>query len=471
MPINVDSAIDAAGGLGRFQLVATALLSWPHAISGLQAMLWVFTGTEPAFQAAMCPIVHFPLAILGKSATVDWELVCEKQYQATLISSAFFMGFMMGTVVLGSISDKYGRRPALLVSMLCSQLAAVGCAMAPSPMSFAVARVLGGVGVGGMGLVAFVWNAELVGRYRYILALSMNLAFATGVCLLTYTAWRLPYWRDQCWAIFWYGLPNFAIALWVPDSPKWLDSVSRTADAKSVIQYIARFNNRILPQLPNEVRPPTSAKNIGPLQLVRHPLLLRSAVMCAAFFSCALCYFGLALNSASLASNIYLANAVGAMAEVPAYIGVFFGVEHPSIGRRRLTVYCMVSAGAACILASCAHPLSNMLLVAAMLSRFAIAGANAVLYLWGAELFPTCVRAAALGILSMMARLAAVVSPFVFAYSTNPMLIIGFPALVAGVVCHSMPETVGRPLPDSIEDLDDHELKGLLQHDIHNIKA
>lgn len=470
MPINVDSAIDAAGGLGRFQFVATALLSWPHAISGLQAMLWVFTGTEPAFQAAMCPIVHFPMGILGKSATVDWELVCEKQYQATLISSAFFLGFMLGTVVLGSISDRYGRRPALLISMTCSQIAAAGCAMAPNPVGFAVARVLGGVGVGGMGLVAFVWNAELVGRYRYILALSMNLAFAIGVCVLTYTAWRLPYWRDQCWAIFWYGLPNFAIALWVPDSPKWLDSVSRTADAKQVIEYIAAFNGKVLPRIPDETKP-ANQRGCGPLELVRAPLRTRSIVMCTAFFSCALCYFGLALNSGSIASNLYLANAVGAMVEVPAYVLVFFGVDNPVLGRRRLTVYCLVSAGAACLVASLARPLSHQLLFAAMLARFAIAGANAVLYLWGAELFPTCVRAAALGILSMMARLAAVVSPFVFAYTSNPLVIIGLPALFAGAISQSMPETAGRPMPDSIEDLDEPELKRLLPDNSQTSKA
>lgn len=463
MTINVDSAIDAAGGLARFQVVATALLSWPHCISGLQAMLWVFTGTEPAFQAAMCPIVHFPMGILGKSATVDWELVCEKQYQATLISSAFFFGFMLGTIALGSFSDAYGRRPALLISMACSQLAAAGCAIAPDPLFFAVARVLGGVGVGGMGLVAFVWNAELVGRHRYILALSTNLAFAIGVCVLTYTAWRMPFWRDQCWAIFWYGLPNFAIALWVPDSPKWLDSMSRTTEAKKVIEYIANFNSQELPKMPEEAKPSGTKHDVmSPLELIRSPMRTRFMVLCYAFLSCALCYFGLALNSQFLSSNLYLANALGACVEVPAYVVVFFGVDNPLVGRRRLTTCCLLIAGAACLVATLAKPLSNQLLAAAMLARFSIAGANAVLYLWAAELVPTGVRAVALGVLSMTARLAAVVSPFVFAYCGSPLVVVGLPALIAGIVARFLPETVGRPMPDSIEDIIDEEMLRLL---------
>jgi len=470
MTFNVDAAIDAAGGFGRFQLLATVLLSWPHCISGLQAMLWVFTGNEPTFQAALCPIVHFPRAILGTSASVDWGLVCKKQYQATLISAAFFFGFMLGTVALGSISDKFGRRPALLVSMLCSQLASAGCALAPTPLLFAVSRVLAGIGVGGMGLVAFVWNAELLGRHRYILSLCMNMAFAIGVCLLTFMAWRMPFWRDQCWATFWWGIPNFIVVYWVPDSPKWLDSASKSADARKVINYIATFNRRVMPKIVEDPKLPSS-QGTGPLALVRHPLRRRSMVMCAAFFACSLCYFGLALNSGSLTPNFYAANAIGALVEVPAYFVVFLFVDTSTVGRRNLTLYSLVSAGAACLIAGMAPPKSQRLLCAAMLARFAVAGANATLYLWGAELFPTCIRAAALGVLSMTARLAAVLSPFVFAYTDNPLIVIGVPAMLAGVISSQMPETVGRPMPDTIEDVTDSELKRLLPHSDTHGKA
>ena len=123
------------------------------------------------------------------------------------------------------------------------------------------------------------------------------------------------------------------------------------------------------------------------------------------------------------------------------------------------------------MIAGMAPPKSQRLLCAAMLARFAVAGANATLYLWGAELFPTCIRAAALGVLSMTARLAAVLSPFVFAYTDNPLIVIGVPAMLAGVISSQMPETVGRPMPDTIEDVTDSELKRLLPHSDTHGKA
>ena len=64
--------------------------------------------------------------------------------QATL--SSFFAGFVIGMLVLGPLSDRFGRRPVLIVSTVLYLLASIGCAFAPSLPFLTFMRLLQGIG-------------------------------------------------------------------------------------------------------------------------------------------------------------------------------------------------------------------------------------------------------------------------------------------------------------------------------------
>ena len=66
------------------------------------------------------------------------------QLQATL--SAFVLAFGLGQLILGPLSDRYGRRPVLLGGMLLYALAGAGCALTSDPALLVVFRLLQGFG-------------------------------------------------------------------------------------------------------------------------------------------------------------------------------------------------------------------------------------------------------------------------------------------------------------------------------------
>ena len=67
---------------------------------------------------------------------------------AGLTLSFFLVGIALGPVILGPISDRYGRRPVLLVGCSLFALAGAGCALAPSLPVLLFWRLLAGVGAG-----------------------------------------------------------------------------------------------------------------------------------------------------------------------------------------------------------------------------------------------------------------------------------------------------------------------------------
>jgi hypothetical protein len=391
----------------------------------------------------------------------------------TFISSVFFFGFMLGAVLLGSVSDRIGRRPALLLAMALASASAITCALAPGPLIFGAGRLVGGVSAGGLSLVSFVWNAEFLGRHRKILVASSMTAYAIGVCVLACLAWVLPMWRHQCFAIFALGLPVFGVCFWLPESPKWLEAQGRSQDTYRVIADIARYNGFPMSPLVDEVKPEDKESGAAPeaaplTDLLLAPLHLRIVVMCFSWFAASLAYFGLALNAGGLGGNIYVTSIIGALSEVPAYVIIVLCVDMPSVGRKTLAIGFFLIGGSACVYAHTLPLGASALIVAASVGRLAISGAFAIIYFWGVELFPTNIRASALGIQSFSARIAGIAAPIVINESSSPMLFLGLPAIAAAVICLWMPETAGRPMPDTLRDVQNEEQLSLLPTKMKN---
>ncbi|MBI1731714.1 MAG: multidrug effflux MFS transporter [Gammaproteobacteria bacterium] len=65
---------------------------------------------------------------------------------AQLTLSAFIVGFGAGHLIMGPLSDRYGRRPLLLAGLTIYVLASIGCALAPSIEALVASRLVQGIG-------------------------------------------------------------------------------------------------------------------------------------------------------------------------------------------------------------------------------------------------------------------------------------------------------------------------------------
>jgi len=276
----------------------------------------------------------------------------------------------------------------------------------------------------------------------------------------------VPSWRKLSWIIWLAGLPFCVLYAYTWESPKWLASQGRAAEVYEGMCHVAEGNGRPAPPPPSSssaeatASPDTTDKSDQAVKQLfcDSRLSFRFFSMCLAWFSLSLGYYGLSMQIATMATNVYIASAVSALIEVPAFAVALYTLESPVIGRRGSTAGGLLFGGVAC-LASSIVPEGPGVLLLAYCGKFAIALAFATIYLFAAELFPTSVRSRSMGMQSFMARIGGMGSSLVAALPnrTLSMSIFGIPCIIAGLLLFGNPETRGEPLADTIDDLRPHQ--------------
>ena len=87
----------------------------------------------------------------------DWSLT---PLQLGGLGSYALVGMLIGAMCIGTLSDLFGRRRMLAVSMIIFTLTQLGAALAPTPEVFGLFRLLGGLGMGGIIPVAAALTIE-----------------------------------------------------------------------------------------------------------------------------------------------------------------------------------------------------------------------------------------------------------------------------------------------------------------------
>ena len=165
-----------------------------------------------------------------------------------------------------------------------------------------------------------------------------------------------------------------------------------------------------------------------------------------------LVYYALSLNSVNLAGNTYINFALSAFVEIPSYI--FCVLVMDGWGRKPILVFCQILAGVTCIIAGFDIP-DWLVITMTLLGKFGASAAFAIVYLYTAELYPTVIRNTAVGTSPTIARIGGIIAPILAGLQTENLAfyIMGGSALVGGLLAVLLPETLGAPLPETMEDV------------------
>jgi MFS family permease len=178
----------------------------------------------------------------------------DKTLQALWDSSDVFHGVVVigmalwGTVVgalLGGIpTNKLGRKKTLIWIGIFYTISALGSALSNDPITFAIFRFIGGLGVGASTIAAPAYISEiapakdrgkLVGLYQFNIVFGILIAFFSNYLLngIGENAWR--------WMLGVEAIPAAiytVFAFTIPKSPRWLLSKLRVDEAKKVLAVI-----------------------------------------------------------------------------------------------------------------------------------------------------------------------------------------------------------------------------------------
>ena len=171
--------------------------------------------------------------------------------QFTLFVAAGFLGMFVGTVVFGMGSDRMGRRSAFILLLLIYSVFTFADAFAPTAAWLIVLRFFAGVGIGAEIVVIDTYVTEVVpsharGRYVAITQVAGFCAVPVAAVLsrlLVPTNWLMSGWR---WVMV-IGASGALLTWWIrrrlPESPRWLESQGRVAEAEAVM---AGLENELL---------------------------------------------------------------------------------------------------------------------------------------------------------------------------------------------------------------------------------
>lgn len=225
---------------------------------------------SPWYLAGICLVASiggllfgFDTAVIsGTFGFVETQYVLSKLLVGWFGSSAL-VGCILGAAVAGMLSDRFGRKPILILSAALFFVSALYSAIPPSFQVLIWARIIGGVGVGMASVLAPMYIAEFSPpRLRGRLVALYQLSIVVGILAAYFSNWALLRFSQSGstllapggwlhWTLVaevWRGmfgtemLPAglfFLLLLVVPESPRWLVQAGRHERAQNILARIS----------------------------------------------------------------------------------------------------------------------------------------------------------------------------------------------------------------------------------------
>jgi putative MFS transporter len=388
-----------------------------------------------------------------------------------------YLGQFVGALLFGWLAERHGRVRSVAGATALMSVMSIACAMSGSFASLLTLRLVQGIGVGGEMPVAAVYINELSkaqgrGRffllYELIFPIGLMMTGQIGAVLVPTLGWQIMFLIG--------GIPGLlvtALLLRLPESPRWLISKGRLAEADAVIREIEASikpglgirNSEFEPRVPSrESRVPSPESRMKGERWTelfsgvyrRRTLIVWTLWACAYFIT-----NGLNNWMPTLYSSVYhlsLSQALRAgtltnVAQVVILLGCAFTIDR--IGRRRWTA-AGFAAGAAllALLGTFAAQSVTAVMVLVTVSYGIVGSVNAVLYLYTPEIYPTRMRAIGTGSATCWLRLASAAGPVLVGYlvaaeGTGAVFLMFAAAGVIGALAAiGMLETRNRRLED-----------------------
>ncbi|KAI5643551.1 sugar transporter domain-containing protein [Phthorimaea operculella] len=431
---------------------------------------------EPRFADAPCETLHNSTEVCAEwiydnphSLVAEFNLACQ-EWKRTLIGTASMMGYMTGLFFVGPISDRFGRKTAIITYGLAQGVIGIASSFSPSYWSFFVLQFVRPM----LDICSpvFILGIEIVTHDKRVLYnLFQGVGYPMGFAVLALASWLFPYWRHLLRVLY---IPNLLILFFyflLDESPRWLLAQGRTNEAKQVLDKAASTNNMHLEDDFLENIQYQEDKGISYCKLLAltfrsKKLLLRFFLSIMWFTAATFVIYGYRIASVLLPGNKYLNFALMCpMSMLSACLSAFVMIRF----RRKMPlmasfIFCAVLCFIQIVVPKDLPWISVTL---HMVGYFTSAIFFSTIYVFVSELFPTHTRNSMHSLCSALGRggsISATQIPLLLVYWEGlPSLVLGLVSLVAGLLTILAPDAADEVLPDTVhqaEQLDTPAVNG-----------
>lgn len=391
--------------------------------------------------------------------------VCDKDLYVTNTFVVSRVTEVIGSFVLGQMGDTFGRRFVFYISVI---LATIGRSLSifftSSFTIFLIMSSLVALTVNSLFQSPLIVGMEISGEDdRTNIAMYQSFGWSIGTTLMPLLFWWLRDWVPFMWLT---TLPTAFVLVfykYVIESPRWLISKRRYADALVQFKTIAHFNDRTFTITEKELAEMygnlDEEKVFGLASLFNGWRIAKNTIIMG-FSWCvvAVSYFTLVLFSSRMGGNPFLNFLLQSVVEIPAYIvGKYLGDKY---GRRVTNSFSFLVCFCACIpvvLFSQNPKYEYITTIIAAFIKFLNAVTFFLVSLQAMEIYPTCLRQTGIALGTILCNAIGVLAPYLVHLGTNydiryPYFILGFIFLIGGFSGLFLPETLHNKLPDSLEE-------------------
>lgn len=402
----------------------------------------------------------YVLAIIGVALTQITPLFALDTMWSAAVGASVFLGIFFGTIFGGWLTDLVGRRVMFIIDVVAIGVFSVLSMFASDPLQLVLARFFIGVFVGADYPIATSLIAEFTPKAHRSISMGMVSAAwylgATAAAVVGYFLFSIDGgWK---WMLGSAVIPCIILLIGrhdIPESPLWLQSKGRIEEARAVMDRV--FGTDIELNEP-ERKVKTSLRLIFKGGYLKRIVFLGILTLCQVVPMYAIYTFGPDIMTAfglGEGHEAILGESAVSLFFLIGTIPAMFWLN--SIGRRPLLIGSLFFMAIGLIILGI-FPTAPIwvVIIAFGLYAFFSGGPGILQWLYPNELFPTSVRASAVGISISISRIGTIISTygtplFLESFGVGPTMLVAAGLVVLGLVLSIFmaPETRGKSLHES----------------------
>ncbi|XP_014892979.1 solute carrier family 22 member 5 [Poecilia latipinna] len=405
---------------------------------------------------------NYSKEVYQSTIVTEWNLVCDNQWKVPFASSTLFVGYLFGSLISGQLSDRFGRKKVVFISLGAQSLSVLLQSFSQSWRIFCVMFLFVGASQISIYISAFVLGTELLSKTMRVLFTTLGafLFYCIGYMTLPWIAFGIRDWRTLLAVLSATSVVYIPLWWFIPESPRWLITQGRVMEAEVIVRDAARKNKVQAPSVifkESEVEEIPPGKKYTMLDVLKSSKLRCITLMCLLLWMAInIGYFGLSLNTSNLSGNPFLNCFLSAITEVPAYI-VSTCLLRKCPRRVILSTFLVIGGGVLLLIQLIPDTLRYVALALEMTGKFGFTMAFTIVYIYTAEIYPTVLRNVGMGMCSSAARIGSITAPYVIYLGTYnkvlPYILMGSLTIASSVVNFFLPETFNKDLPETVEQM------------------